>query len=248
MNPGNGLIGDKLGGALGGGQTAGGTMFNYGGRPASPKWSGIAGKDGTLKSQYQIGEMANPTLNTQGLEAIRSRALNEGPSAWAGLMNDKIGQQTSQAMDDSALSAAGAKAEAMSDMAMSGGISSGSRERLAGNSMRDQLRSRQELRRGSDQQRLDVGLQDEEQRLGMLGQLPGMELQALEPEFKNREFDANRQEFNIKNSLEELKQKRGFDLSKYSEDMRAWAAANTANAQSQAANNSGGLFSDVFKF
>lgn len=228
--------------------------------------SNIAGLEGRLN---------NINLNTQGLEAIRNRALSYGPSAWATGMLGKQGVEEATARDNNSRLGRTALTSAENDLAMNGGLSGGARERLARMGNRDIASGAQSVARQGQLDRFGIGTSDEEQRLDLLKNLPGMEIAALQPELQktsmwsgladteanrklgldlgNRDFEANRQKFNIQtdidrqkyntdslfrnnsfniqNSIAEKRARDEAELAKYQTTMAAYGANRTADAQ-----------------
>ena len=194
----------------------------------------------------QIGELdkrlGNIQLDKRGLDAFRERALAQpGTSAWEQMARQRQGAEEMQARDQAAQRAASGTAGARASLAMRGGLSGGARERLAMQGARDLNQVQQGVTQGAQLQRADIGLNAENQRLQALGALPGMELQALQPEFQKvsawqnmaqneaqRAQQAN--QFNISNSLAQKQAEEQAKLQKYQEQMRSAAAEKTASA------------------
>jgi len=223
---------------------------------------------GLLQSQYQLspgadigfeslmpelqGQLGNIQLDKRGLEAIRERALGQGMSPWARLQLQQQAQEEAGARDLATRQSAGAQAQARADLASRGGLGAGARERLARQGQQDLLRQRAELARGGIGQRLGIGQMDEQQRTQLLSSLPGMEVQALQPEFQktgawqqlasteqgrrletdqlNRAAQAQAQQFNIQQALQEKAKQDAASLAKYQEEMRGYGAEKTAQA------------------
>lgn len=122
------------------------------------------------------GRLDAVQTDTRGLDALRDRALGEGPSAWAKLQQQKLDMQRQDALNASAKSQAGAMANAMSNVAMRGGLSSGANLRAAKQAAQDQALAAQQIRRQGQMDSLNLGIADENQRLDVLKQLPGMDL------------------------------------------------------------------------
>jgi hypothetical protein len=165
------------------------------GAPQYPGFESLLDDNGNMKSQYQVqaggplqfysnvnelntrnttarnnlnNDLSGIQLNKQALEELRKRGLSEGPSAWANLAEQKQRVEEATNRDRAATQAASANESARSDMAASGGLSAGARERLARNSQRDLAATRQDVARGGSQDRLGINLADEEQKLGIL--------------------------------------------------------------------------------
>jgi hypothetical protein len=204
--PGFGLPGGipGLGGGEGGG--GGGGFSNPFARPDSPTFeSQIDPATGLLKKQYQ----QHSQLNEQGLEAMRAEALRDPSkmSKWR-----EIAQ--TQGMDQLGRQQGNQLAQAQSGLAAAGGLSQGARERLQNSSMQQGLMGQQNMW-------TQLAAQDEQKRMGMLGALPGQELQAAQ-------YKSGIGGGNIEAALQEINRKRAFDMNNYNEQMRAWAAGQTA--------------------
>lgn len=202
------------------------------GEPIRPEFeSELNQTTGYLDDKYTLANQFDPiVLNTQGLDKFRQEALRDGPSVWAGLQDERLNQQNEYAMDNIMRTQRGQTNQAIADMASSGGVANASRERLAQQAMRNAMFNRQEQRQNFGDQRLNVQIQDEQNRVNQLGQLPGMELQALQPQFQNREFEAKAREFDINNALSERDASRAFEMDRYKEYMKDKAAQRQADA------------------
>ncbi len=207
------------------------------GEPIRPEFQSELNQDtGYLDEKYMLANQFDPIeLNTQGLDKFREEALRDGPSKWAGLQEERLNQQNEYAMDNIMRSQRGQTNQAIADLASSGGVSGASRERLAQQAMKNAMFQRQEQRQNLGDQMLNVQIQDEQNRVNQLGQLPGMEVQALQPQFQNREFEAKAREFDINNALSERDAKRAFEMDRYKEYMKDKAA----KRQAEATRNSG---------
>ena len=204
-------------------------------RPVRPEFeSQLDPNTGLLKDPLTIKKFDPVELNTGGLEKMRGIALGEGESPWAKMMLERQGLEQSQRKDMAQSQLAGQTAMARSDLAMRGGLSQGARERLAQNSLRSGFNANQQLSREGELDRLNIGLADQQRRDSFLQQLPGQELAALEPQFRNQSVDAARQQFNIGNAIGEKRAKDVADLSAYAEQMKAWAANKQADATANA--------------
>jgi hypothetical protein len=180
-------------------------------QPDRPKWDSMIGRDGLLKTPYQV----EGNVNTQGMDQLRQEALRTGPSVWRSLQTQGLNQQLGEA---NAQANAG-NARAMDQMAMRGGFRSGAATGLARQNSRQQMSNFQNMQRNSNS--LDV--QDENYRRSALQNLPGQEL-ALAG------FQRDTDKTNVQNALNEVFQGRADRTNNYNEQMRAWAAQRTAAA------------------
>lgn len=199
-------------------------------------------------------------LNTQGLDAVRGRALGTGRTPWASLMLSQQDLEAKMARDRGDQEGASALAQSQSQLAQRGGLSGAAAERLAGNSMKDTAMRRQMDRQADMQKRLGIGLEDERQRTGLLQNLPGMDIAAgqfdmagrqakADVDFRNSENttktafqnQANKlqvDQYNINNALKDMTAQNYGQLQGYDAQMKAWAANKQADAT--AASGDGG--------
>lgn len=215
----------------------------------------VLDENGNVRDQYKLGfdsimpqvnqQMGNIDFSTEGLQALRQKALQQGPSPWLQLQQQQLGNQLSQSKDDASSQNASANANAMSQLARSGGLSSGASERTAKSGAQSLNQQQQQIARQGITSGLDLQIQDENNKNALLSALPGQEAQAFAPQFqmananlgqlgKEQALQMQADQSNIGTGLNELTQKRAFDLDQYQEKMKAWAADRTAQAQENA--------------
>lgn len=169
-------------------------------------------------------------LNTQGLERFRSDATRRGPSPWARLQNQSLSQQELGQREGAYQQAGTQAAEARGQLAMRGGLSSGARERLARDASRGAMAMSQNIGRDAMAARMQTGIQDEQNRMAQLAQLPGMELQALQPEFQKTQLWGQARQADAKAMADESERINEFQMNLWKELMadiqgqrEAWA-------------------------
>ncbi len=189
---------------------------------------------GLLKSAYQLEARPDVTADQRAVDAIRSRGLAQGPSDWAKASLDKQKLEESGAMDSSRQQSAGAQAQTLASLMMRGGLSSGSRERLAGRSARDQMMAAQGVVRQGQQARADIGVQDENFKTDALKTTAGYDFQNAGLANQNRNYATEIQGKNLSAALNEINAKRGFEQEKWKTKMQEWGAGKTADAQKAA--------------
>lgn len=169
-------------------------------------------------------------MDTTGLDKFRKEATRKGSSAWARLQSNKQFQEELAAREKAKSEARSATAQAESDLAMKGGLSSGARERQKIAGARDVLAMSQDVGRQGNLNRLQIGVNDEQNRIAQLSQLPGME---------NQLFQANLQKENMWNSAKnadiarldaENQRRNAYNMDIYKTQMADWAATQQANA------------------
>ena len=190
--------------------------------PKAPKW-------GQFSLTQSSGNMLAPefVLNGDNLKssvgALRDRALATGPSDWAKLMGQNQDLLYNQSVDDLQNTNAANTQGAWSQLAMRGGVSGGERERIAETGLRGLTDAKQRALAEDKGARLKIGIEDEQNKLGLLQGLPQAEAMALKPD-----------EYNINNRLNEQMQRRAFESNAYNQQMTAWAANKQADATAEA--------------
>lgn len=216
------FAGSKAGGMFGGGAGgAGGFYVDPGPRPEYNQYRSILGDGGLINKQdlnMKVGALG------PGYQAFQDRALAApGTSAWEQMAMNKQALEQQKAAQGAIESGQARSAEARGQLARRGGLSSGARERLAKGSMKDILMAQQGVGQAGQAARADIGLQGEQQRLAALGQLPGMEA-------SRRGEETSAQQFNIQNALAQKAAEEQARILEYQEKMKAYAAAQQANA------------------
>lgn len=231
-----------VGGAMAAGALAP-TLFGSGGRVSVPgsmarptdPTSKFVDDSGMLKDQFKTGGLTNEMLESgKGLLGdLRSRAMAEGPSAQAQYLQqaNQMGQQAQR--DAMAKAQASNQATQSANLAMKGGLGTGSRERMATQYGQQGMAGAQDIARGGAQADLNILAQDESQKLGLMRDLPGMY-----QSFGNEQM--NRQVGDTQGGM-------GLLMDKYGRDMQAFGANQMARSQAQSQNAAsegllGGLF------
>lgn len=203
-----------------------------------------------------IARLNGINLNKDGLEAIRKRALSPGQSQWADLMMQKQGIEEGAAMDAASRSGTAATNKAFSDLAVRGGLSKGARERIATKGNNALAMAKADARRQGMLDRFGIGTTDEAQKLDLLKGLPGMEVQALQPEMNktsmwadladsetnrkmnldlsNRNYRTDINKNNLDSLIKDVGGRNTYEQGKYAERMKAWAANKQAQATAAA--------------
>lgn len=174
--------------------------------------------------------LAGINLDKRGLDTMRGEALRTGPSRWADLMTAQQGQEEAGMRDDTRARSAGTLATARSSLAQRGGLSGGAGERLAMQGMRDTNAAQQDIGFQGANRRMQIGVQDESNRMDNLRALPGMENAALEPEFKKAGMWADLARFESDQGMRDNLAKNDYNLNRYNTRMGAWGAGQQARA------------------
>lgn len=206
----------------------------YYGMPTAPNYAPGYNPD-TMSFAPEIERrLSKINVNQEGLGRFRDLATRKGSSPWAVLQLQKAQDDELAAKEEGIQGARGAAATAESRLAMTGGLSSGARERLARGGVRDLIGATQAASREGGRNRLAIGIADEENRISQLGQLPGMESQAYRDSLaKEQMFDSARQN-DINRAIEENNRRMQFNLNRYQQQTQAWGAQQQAQATKEA--------------
>lgn len=212
LNPSNnfgGLLGNNNKQPLGNGQ------------PLPPGFSPI------IDMNSLQGELNAIPVDMSGIDAFRSQALRTGPSTWANLAKTTAAAQEANQKEQAKTAANSNEAQADDQLAMSGGLSSGARERVAEGGATNSMQAIQDLTRQGNINDLQIGENDEQNRISQLGSLPGMENQAIAPLFQKASILTNAQE-------QEQGALNNYNQNLYDQQMSAWAANQQAIATENA--------------
>lgn len=175
----------------------------------------------SLPEQFQIQA-------PEALLEMERRALSEGPSAWAQRLEEQQRFQEQGIKDQGARQALAGTMQARQQLAMRGGLGGGAAERLAGQSARNLLESRQQAARAGMEQRMGIGLQDQAMKDQLLQTLPGMQM--------------GMQEANIGTLSDLLTKQERAKQEDYKTQMQTWAAKEQAAATRSSGGGGGGCF------
>lgn len=164
---------------------------------------------------------------TKGFNQYRDEALRKGPSRWLNMSMANNALKMQDAREKAKLETAGEAASAMDNLAAMGGISSGARERIQEQGQKNAMSMSQDLTRQGNLADLNMGVQDETNRVGQLQNLTGME------DTKLKEWESAKQTdyTNISNERQRLND---YNMKKYSARMEALAAERQAQATENA--------------
>lgn len=209
--------------------------YNANGRPIRPDFeSQLDPATGLLQNKYQLTARPDVQVDQRAIDAIRNRGLAQGPSDWAKASLDKQALEQSGALDQARQQSAGAQAQTLANLMMRGGLSGGSRERLAGRGARDQMLAAQGVYRQGQLDRANIGVQDEQFKNQALKDTAGFDFQNANVAAQNRQYQTDVQGKNLSAALSEIQNKRAYDSEGYQERMKSWAAEQQSKAMAGA--------------
>lgn len=180
-------------------------------KPADYNYTSISNPNGTLQDQFQL----NPN-NLDIFSQLKTQATGAGPSTWANmqLQNQKNAQAT--AAQNATAQGAGAQANARNNLAMHGGLGSGSRLALARSGMQGDLANQQNISRQGMEQQGSIMAQDAQTKQGLLQNLGVQE--------------GNAAQYNIQNALAQKQAEEAAKQQKYGQQMQSWGSERQAQA------------------
>ncbi len=188
---------------------------------------------GPMPSAPSFTSIYNPSMAdtvqapTSGLNAFQAQALSTGPSPWAQQATQQQEALAKNAQSAGAHSVAGQGATARSQLAQSGGLTGGAAERVATEGQKNYLNMSQGINQQKSTNEMQIGMNDQQNRLQELSQLPGMQL-------NNAQFQSGVSQFNTGAQMANNQALNAFNLGQYQTQMANYGAAQTAAAQAQA--------------
>jgi hypothetical protein len=173
--------------------------------------------NGQLKSPFAVDPTKSDSFNQ-----MKATANSTALSPWAAMQEKSLGLQTSGLRDQTNAQQQGANDTAMQQlMTQGGGSNSGARALVAAMGSKANIMANQNI--GSQAAGQDLGIQqaDAQNKAQMLGQVANTETSALGA--------------NAQTGINDLAQENTFASNRYNQQMQAWGAAQTANAQAAAA-------------
>lgn len=189
---------------------------------SAPQYYSSLDQSGNLRTPFVI----DPTQSS-AFKTMQDTATSTDLSPWAKMQEQSLANQTQSQRDQSNAQTQGATGTAIDKMMMSGnGADSGSRALALAMGDRSNIMANQNI--GSQQTAQDLGIQqtDAQNKASMLGQVMNTQTSA--------------QAANAQAGLQDLSNENQFEANRYTQQMQAWGAQKTADAQAQAAAQQGG--------
>lgn len=225
------------------------------GYPTVPTFLSNLAPDGSLLDQYKLhagaaltpevqNQLSGINLNTDPLKALESYGMGTGDSPWAMAQLQALKQNQGQAMGAAKANAAASNTAAMDSAAARGGLSAGGGANLGRAAQNNSLIAGQNVIGQGLAQEGQIRSTDEGNRLNTLSQLPGMEVQSLQPAFQkeniwqtaatnDRNYNTGVDQTNIGNAMQGLNAQNQFNMTGYQNDIAKQAGAEQAYATSK---------------
>lgn len=213
--------------------------------PVSPEYNQTFNPQTESIAPQMATELNGLNYDTQPLDTLKSNAESTSPSPWANLMSQTARTNTQQAGSDAAAQTAGSVAQGEGNLAMSGGLSSGARERLQQSGDQAGIGAQQNIARQGATDLSNIGLQDQSTKQQEMMALPGMETQAYQTQLQPISMMGQAQAQDVANQGNSIAGLNSFNSSMYGNQASMYGAARQADATQEAANEqaqSSGLF------
>lgn len=200
-----------------------GDVNTSGPMPANPAY--VTAYDPTTMS---LSDYLTGKYDHSGYDAYKAEALRKGPSGWATAANLDQGVQAANQREKGVSANNAATAQAEDDLAARGGLSSGARERATTDGSKNYLAMSQDIARQENLNHMQIGMNDEQNRIQELSTVPGME------QSQAQMWEGARQQ-DINNTTAENERRNQYNQNLYNQQMTTWRA----NRQADATQNSG---------
>lgn len=189
---------------------------------SAPQYYSSLDGDGNLKSPFQV----DPTQSAV-FKQMSDNAMSTDLSPWAKMQQQALQASTAQQRDQTNAQQMGANDTALQSLMLTGGgTNSGSRAMTAAMGDKANIMANQNIGSQSAASDLSIQQQDAQNKAAMLGQVANTETSA--------------QAANAGTANQDLSNENQFAANRYTQQMQAWGAQKTADAQAQAAGKSGG--------
>jgi hypothetical protein len=186
--------------------------------------------------------LAGTNYNQQPLQQLQANAESTQPSLWAQLQSQLARTQTQQGESQAANQTAGSTAQAQGNLALSGGLSSGANERTQEAGEQAGIGAQQGIANQGNQAQTQIGISDAANKQQEMMALPGMEAQAYGAELAPISMQGQANVQDVQNQMNATNGLNQFNMGAFGDQAAMYGAGQTANAQQQTAQNTGGLF------
>lgn len=222
MNPGQGGL-PALKDYLNNGGAVSPEAFGY----YMPEYRGTTDANGNMLSNFQYNPQQVNYGGMQSYDAYKKFALGTGPSDMYKTQSGLIDQQTNASMDQMRQETARGVAAGQSNLAATGGLDSGARERLAQSGTRNRLDASQDVYRSASMAKGQAGVADAQMRFGALQGLTGMDTNAA---LVNTQMTNQGQMFNIGNQINDTRMGNLYDLEGWGKLGDIWGSSEIARS------------------
>lgn len=198
----------------------------YSGMPVHPDYIGM--------EPEAFGKMYdNVNFSRAPLQQYTNEAMRTGPSRNALLAMEANDADTLLNVEKARKMGANLSSQARSSLASRGGLTSGAAERIAKTGRDKTMDLIQAANAQGSGGRINIGMEDERNRVDMLGRAPAMQQSA-------GQFDLTKADQKAKGMVGLHQDKNNFNMDKYKTNMSTWAANKQADATMRGGGGGGG--------
>lgn len=213
-----------------------------GAQPGYPSY--LHGYDPSSMSLFNMEQGGINGIDTatgkSAADAFTQQAMRTGPSAWANLATNKSDQDTRASQSQASAYGAGQTAQAQSGLAANGGLDSGARERIARSGSKATMDQQQKLAGQNIQNKMQIGMNDEQNRISQLAQAPSVQNTANQGQFQQQGMLDSARGADVGHQLQETQNQNLFNMNQYDAQMAAWAASKQSDATINSGKSHGG--------
>jgi hypothetical protein len=190
--------------------------------PQRPVFNPITDKSGNLKDPFKAD-----------LKSAEAHTVSTNMSPWTNLQNKRINDQANYQRDQLSRDTSMGIGSGVSNLAASGGLDSGARERMMQSAQAQRLQGNAGVGQAAANQRSDTAIQAE--MMKRQGQQFNAQALNQNSQYNAGAFNQN-QAFNAQNAIGGVAGQNAFNNDIYAQDMTAWGAKQTSDAAMAAAN------------
>lgn len=218
-----------VGNWLGMGPEAAPPVIDMSGQPAPPAFTPNWDPSMSMLPGYE----KEVDANSKGFNDYFNQATQQGPSAWANLAMNQQSAEAQNQKEQAQQSTAANTASADDNLAMQGGLSSGARERVQESGANNATNATQNIARQEGLNNMQIGINDSQNKMQELSQIPGMEANRV----------SGWQNVNAADTAAQVGENQSYNQylqSLYAEQGQMWGAGKQAQATADSAPSKGG--------
>lgn len=198
-----------------------------------PDYRGVTNPDGSLMNGFRYNPNTVDYGGLQSYDAYKNFALSKGPSDFYKDNAKLVDLNAGRSLDAMRQENARGLASGMTNLATSGGLDSGARERMGSSANRARLDASQNIYAGANAQKAGLAAQDTQMRLGALSNLTGMDTQRQN---LNTQILNNGQLANLQTAIGDIRGQNAYDLEGWGRVGDLYGSEQSAQAMMAAAN------------
>lgn len=174
--------------------------------------------------------LSGNNLDMSGINKFQAQADQQGPSNWAQQAGNQQNYLAMQAKDQGAATVAGQGAGARAALASRGGLSAGAAERTAQGGANNYLNMIQGVNNQTAQNQMQIGMNDEQNKISMMSQVPGMQMGAANFGLQKTTAQLGANSADVSNAMQGAQAQNSFNTNQYATQMAGYGAGQTAQA------------------